>query len=1194
MTTELRRERKLSEAEEDYLTCGRCQCEFPLQRITTFIEHKKQECDGPEADVQSKSRESGLQCVSCPMAFMTAVGMLKHVQFSHNLRLFLEKGAFSKGIQATSFPNNLPRLSTSTSAQNQLSSEKRTSPNRNTVLEQFTTTHTSTVSPSYPQDKGSRCPLAAKTQEHCQPNLLQLPLSDVTKANQTETKAWNNSPNKSTSISPNSPANQSLKLSRNKALHSTLTWSPNSGMNRSPKSTSIQTSSVNQSPKSASIQTQPTGVNQSQKSISLQSQPSSMNQSQKSTSQQTQAAGMNQSQKVTSLQTQSTGMNQLQKSTSIQTQSTGMNQSQKVTSLQTQSTDMNQLQKSTSLQTQSTGINQSQKVTSLQTQSTGMNQLHKPTSLQTQSTGINQSKKVTSLQTQSTGMNQLQKSASIQTQSTGMNQSQKVTSLQTQSTDMNQLQKSTSLQTQSTGMNKSQKVTSLQTQLTDMNQLQKSTSLQTQSTGMNQSQKSTSPQTQSHSSVPVNSQRTNIRQSATKQPILFPVTSHSSATLPKINIPVHLLNSDGSTPSDTSVLVGQDVDVGQVVPIVLLSGQMVDMAAKGCTSAQCSNLPSVTSQAVVSSKNTHIPSITTQSKVISTSTQILSISPQANFRTQVTNPSTPVSSVGKHNSQLQSVNTIHSDNIPETMEVSSDASREKQSMPNDRPEILETDQSVEKDTSVIRESLIVSLTDPTESVNSDVIMTDPSTGNRPAPELPDGGKTTVQQVHDYDCSIHTSQQLKDDIMTATQTSNRTVMDSCSQTEKSLKRDPEGIQKSRDEACCGRQCCGVTVIPGTHENTRKCCSSVLPKKRKRHMETKHMSYSWSRYNRRRLYSGLDKARSGGTIYIDVEDVRDDPPRSQVRTGGQEGSKIQVSGDKESFKLDTNVSSSMTSCGSVILQPGATFSIPIPYNTVSSGNRPRNSVNPIPGAQRRLPSMLPHSTDSPSQSLVDAKDPKSPPEFSENADKPVTFSETPGMSNIDTGSEISLDPNCAYYQGRKRRYPTSRPFKCEQCDNAFNQRIHLKKHMSKHTGIKPYKCQQCDYSTVERSHLKVHIRIHTGEKPFKCTYCEYATAQNSTLKIHLKRHHGSQLLECPTCAKSFTQHDMYQVHQQEHQGDDLTDSSLGLDQGPNSESLRQDIGQGDLQSVLADVNPKEEVSDPSDTEPMTVIAREQVEM
>ncbi len=38
-------------------------------------------------------------------------------------------------------------------------------------------------------------------------------------------------------------------------------------------------------------------------------------------------------------------------------------------------------------------------------------------------------------------------------------------------------------------------------------------------------------------------------------------------------------------------------------------------------------------------------------------------------------------------------------------------------------------------------------------------------------------------------------------------------------------------------------------------------------------------------------------------------------------------------------------------------------------------------------------------------------------------------------------------------RRRRYPTSRPYKCEEsgCLQSFNQRIHLKKHQqSKHIG------------------------------------------------------------------------------------------------------------------------------------------------
>ena len=63
--------------------------------------------------------------------------------------------------------------------------------------------------------------------------------------------------------------------------------------------------------------------------------------------------------------------------------------------------------------------------------------------------------------------------------------------------------------------------------------------------------------------------------------------------------------------------------------------------------------------------------------------------------------------------------------------------------------------------------------------------------------------------------------------------------------------------------------------GTHEKLQECCSAVLPKKRKRHMETKHWSYIKSA---KRKFSSkpLKKAqREESTIYIDLEHV--EPPQ-----------------------------------------------------------------------------------------------------------------------------------------------------------------------------------------------------------------------------------------------------------------------------------------------------------------------------
>ena len=54
------------------------------------------------------------------------------------------------------------------------------------------------------------------------------------------------------------------------------------------------------------------------------------------------------------------------------------------------------------------------------------------------------------------------------------------------------------------------------------------------------------------------------------------------------------------------------------------------------------------------------------------------------------------------------------------------------------------------------------------------------------------------------------------------------------------------------------------------------------------------------------------------------------------------------------------------------------------------------------------------------------------------------------DISNKEEIMADPGQQGGTGKKRRYPTSRPFKCDKCDHAFNQRVHLRKHESKHTG------------------------------------------------------------------------------------------------------------------------------------------------
>lgn len=367
----------------------------------------------------------------------------------------------------------------------------------------------------------------------------------------------------------------------------------------------------------------------------------------------------------------------------------------------------------------------------------------------------------------------------------------------------------------------------------------------------------------------------------------------------------------------------------------------------------------------------------------------------------------------------------------------------------------------------------------------------------------------------------------------------------------------------EDACCSSQECGVEVIPGTHESLQKCCYAVAPKKRKRHMETKHVPSYWrTRFNRRRMLGIRDSpfrrpsSRSQGTIYIDLK-----PESGEVSTSRSDNETSPESmrttnfdsshGDSMGIHMTgmtrdstSKANSQKPSRGSFFLKPRAVFSIPISYtiptqaldtsktsrsdtkstsndhgvqldNTLSSTLGDRNSsVSTLSGYHLSSTSSSISTSVSSDSHIYGIDIPSLISQATRQFNLVPSSSECSESNDKDDQSGEEADGKL----GRKRRYPTTKPYKCDQCDNAFNQRIHLKKHMSKHTGrrqvehfqsccliknvytctlvfdilvvllnftgIKPFKCQQCDYSTVERSHLKVHIRIHTGKGKRSC--------------------------------------------------------------------------------------------------------------
>jgi len=273
---------------------------------------------------------------------------------------------------------------------------------------------------------------------------------------------------------------------------------------------------------------------------------------------------------------------------------------------------------------------------------------------------------------------------------------------------------------------------------------------------------------------------------------------------------------------------------------------------------------------------------------------------------------------------------------------------------------------------------------------------------------------------------------------------------------SVSDNTENVSGNRtlQSACSESYMEDVENISGQSAVLEKCCTSVLPKKRKRHMEIKHAG------SRKRV----PIVSSGPTsIFIDLEP-------------GAEGPTFQASVSHDSLQDPVTVAE-LVSCKSprpsvrrhsVIIQPGMTFSIPVSHASVSLAP---SCKYPIVANSVTAHGTNSSEHNSAAEVYLQANN--------SVASEPTTVTYQLPQEHTGTGTtdqqRSSTDELCdgildeegghgRTLEHKRRRYPTSRPFKCDQCDNAFNQRIHLKKHQSKHTGKRLYSSYcECHFVT-----------------------------------------------------------------------------------------------------------------------------------
>ena len=283
---------------------------------------------------------------------------------------------------------------------------------------------------------------------------------------------------------------------------------------------------------------------------------------------------------------------------------------------------------------------------------------------------------------------------------------------------------------------------------------------------------------------------------------------------------------------------------------------------------------------------------------------------------------------------------------------------------------------------------------------------------------------------------------------------------------------EDTVRNSADSCCNDQGCGVTIIPVSHEDLQKCCNAVVPKKRKRHIEQKHMPFAWgtSRYASRKLLyrskacnaaramsSQMFNKQSGGTIYIDVEPeslmFEDDHSQGSSR-GAHQTASVRVTqtmdheGSSNSSESSFHQNSENTKQHSLILKPGAVFSIPFSYNIPKSVAIPVSSERTSTSDNPRKPQSEYTETES-SEAANNSGD-------GEPVSKMVAISSqsqfgTKEMIRTSILARKSSRHHVTSDEDERPKSYSSKPFQCEKCTMTFNQRIHLKKHMSKHTGI-----------------------------------------------------------------------------------------------------------------------------------------------
>lgn len=149
------------------------------------------------------------------------------------------------------------------------------------------------------------------------------------------------------------------------------------------------------------------------------------------------------------------------------------------------------------------------------------------------------------------------------------------------------------------------------------------------------------------------------------------------------------------------------------------------------------------------------------------------------------------------------------------------------------------------------------------------------------------------------------------------------------------------------------------------------------------------------------------------------------------------------------------------------------------------------------------------------------------------------DTCNSNNIQERLFMCTDCNLAFYgeQGEQEwqwHLKQHKPFKCDLCSEAYEDKESLRTHVRTHSIQMPYICDKCGSAYSLKSNLVQHMKTHE-DKLYQCGECEVIFKSQANLEKHLKLHTGTiNIFQCEQCSKTFSQQKNLVQHMKIHQG------------------------------------------------------------